>query len=129
MVILQNEVIGTYVFTIFCVDMSNIFVETKMADEFHAEALRGLYCVCGVFIFLNGHVVSSRVGDMSRTFNHLFDMINMPTQISHTCLRAGETFLGKRGARNTISTAKIPLMWIPHSNNVKHANVITPGNR
>ena len=24
---------------------------------------------------------------------------------------------------------KIPLMWIPHSNNVKYANVITPGNR
>ena len=61
-----------------------------MADEFHAEALRGLCCVCGVFIFKNGHEVCSRVGDMSRTFNHLFDVINMPIQISRTCLRAGK---------------------------------------
>ena len=61
-----------------------------MADEFHAETLRGLYCVCGVLTSKNGHEVFSRVGDMPRTFNHLFDVINMPTQISHTCLRAGE---------------------------------------
>ena len=27
--------------------------------------------------------------------------LNMLTQISHTCLRAGKTFLGKRGARDT----------------------------
>ena len=51
--------------------------------------------MCGVLIFKNGHEVSSRVGDMSRTFNHLFVVINMPTQISHTCLRAGENFLVK----------------------------------
>ena len=31
--------------------------------------------MCGVFILKNSHEVSSRVGDMSRTFNHLFDMI------------------------------------------------------
>ena len=49
-----------------------------MTDEFHAEALRVLCCVCGVLIFKNGHYVSPRVGDMSRTFNHLFDAINMP---------------------------------------------------
>ena len=32
-----------------------------------------------------------RVGD----FYHLFDMINMPTQISYSCLRAGNIFLVK----------------------------------
>ena len=37
--------------------------------------------LCGVLIFKNGHEVSSRVGEKSRTFNHLFDVINMPTQI------------------------------------------------
>ena len=57
--------------------------------------------MCGALIFRNGHEVSSRVGDMSRTFNHLFVVINMPTQISHTCLRAGKIFLVKRGARDT----------------------------
>ena len=57
--------------------------------------------MCGALIFRNGHDVSSRVGDMSRTFNHLFVVINMPTQISHTCLRAGKIFLVKRGARDT----------------------------
>ena len=87
-----------------------------MADEFHAEALRGLCCVCGVLILKNGHEVSSRVGDMSRTFNHLFDvMINMPTQISHTCLRAGKIFLVKEEQGIPFSTTKIPLMWAPHS--------------
>ena len=50
--------------------MSNIFVKTKMVDEFHTEALTGLCCVCGVLIFKNGHEVSLRVGDMPRTFNH-----------------------------------------------------------
>ena len=100
MVPFLNQVIGPYVFTIYCVDMSNIFVQTKMADEFHVEPLRGLCCVCGVLIFKNGHEVSSRVGDMSRTFNHLFDVTNTPTQISHTCLRAGKHFL-LRGARDT----------------------------
>ena len=48
-----------------------------MAHEFHAEALRGLCCVCDVLIFKNGHEVSSRVGGRSRTFYHLFDAINM----------------------------------------------------
>ena len=85
--------------------------------------------MCGVLIFKNGHEVSSRVGDMSRTFNHLFDMINMPTQISHTCLRAGKHFLVKEEQGTPFSTTKIPLKWIPHSNNVKHVNGITPGNR
>ena len=56
--------------------------------------------MCGALIFRNGHEVSSRVGDMSRTFNHLFVVINMPTQISHTFLRAGKIFLVKRGARD-----------------------------
>ena len=92
-----------------------------MADEFHAEALRSLCCARGVLILINGHEVSSRVGDKSRTFNHLFDVINMPTQISHACLRSRENFLGKRGARGTFSTTKIPLMLTPRSNNVKHA--------
>ena len=41
------------------------------------------------------------VRDMSRTFNHLFVVINMPTQICHTCLRSGKLILGKRGARDT----------------------------
>ena len=50
--------------------------------------------VCGALIFRNGHEVSSRVGDMSRTFNHLFVVINMPTQIS-------QILLVKRGARDT----------------------------
>ena len=88
-----------------------------------------VYVVCGVLIVKNGHEVSSRVGDMSRTFNHLFDVINMPIQISHTCLRAGKNFLVKEGHGIPFSTKKIPLMWIPRSNNVKHVNVITPGNR
>ena len=51
--------------------------------------------MCGALICRNGHEVSSRIGDMSRTFNHLFVVINMPTQISHTCLRAGKLFLVK----------------------------------
>ena len=32
---------------------------------------------------------------MSKTFNHLFDAINMPTQIYHTCLGAGKNVLVK----------------------------------
>ena len=99
-----------------------------MGDEFH-EALRGLYCVCGVLIFKIGHEVSSRVGDMSRTFNHLDDVINMPRQISHTSLGAGRIFFVKEEQGIPFSTTRIPLMWTPRSNNVKHANVITPGNR
>ena len=78
-----------------------------MAVEFHAEALKGLCCVCGVLIFKNGHEVSSRVGDMSRTFKHLFDVINMPTHISHTCLRAGTHFLVKGEQEIPFSTTKI----------------------
>ena len=35
--------------------------------------------MCDVLIFKNRHEVYSRVGDISRTFNHLFDVINMPT--------------------------------------------------
>ena len=66
-----------------------------MADEFHAKELRGLCYVCGVLIFKNDHEVSLRVGDMSRTFYHLFDMIYIPRQISHTCLGAGNIFLVK----------------------------------
>ena len=85
--------------------------------------------MCGMLIFKNGHEVSSRVGDMSRTFNHLFDVINMPTQIAYTCFRAGKMFLVKEEQGIPFTTTKIPLMWTPHSNNVKHANVITPGNR
>ena len=34
-------------------------------------------------------------GTFQDMFNHLFDVINMPTQISHTCLRAGNNFLVK----------------------------------
>ena len=48
-----------------------------MADEFHVGALRSFCFVCGVLIFKNGYQVSSRVGDMSRNFDHLFDVINM----------------------------------------------------
>ena len=44
-----------------------------MADEFYAEELRRLCCV-RCLNFKNGHEVSSRVGDMSRPFNHLFLM-------------------------------------------------------
>ena len=51
--------------------------------------------MCGALIFRNGHEVYSRVGDMTRTFKHLFIVINMPTQISHTCFRAGKIFLVK----------------------------------
>ena len=85
--------------------------------------------MCGALIFRNGHEVSSRVGDMSRPFKHLFVVINMPTQISHTFLRAGKISLVKEELEIPFSTTNIPLMWIPHSNNVKHANVIKPGNR
>ena len=85
--------------------------------------------MCGALIFRNGHEVYSRVGNMSRTFHHLFVMINMPTQISHTCLRAGKIFLVKEEKGIPISTTKIPLMWTPRSNNVKHSNIIKPGNR
>ena len=85
--------------------------------------------VCGVLIFRNGHEVSSRVGDMSITVNHLLGVINLPTQISHICLRAGKVFLVKEEQGIPFSTTKIPLMWTPHSNNAKHANVIKPGNR
>ena len=99
-----------------------------MADEFHAEALRRCV-VCGALIFRNGHEVSSRVGDMSRIFKHLFVVINMSIQISHTCFRARKIFLVKEEQVIPFSSTKIPLMWTPHSNNVKHANVIKPGNR
>ena len=61
-----------------------------------------------MLIFKNGHEVSSRVGDMSRTFNHLFDVINMPRQISHTCLGAREIFLVKEEQGIPFSTTKIP---------------------
>ena len=71
--------------------------------------------VCVALIFRSGHEVSSRAVDMSRTFNHLFVVINMPTQISHTCLRAGKTFLVKEEQWIPFSTTKIPLMWTPHS--------------
>ena len=85
--------------------------------------------MCGALICRNGHEVSSRVGDMSRTFNHIFVVINMPAQISHPCLQAGKIFLVKEEQGIPFSTMKIPLMWTPHYNNVKHANVIKPGNR
>ena len=49
-----------------------------------------------------------------------FDVINMSTQISHTCLRAGKTFLVKEEQGIPLSTTKIPMMRIPLSNNVKH---------
>ena len=57
--------------------------------------------MCGALIFRNGHEVYSRVGDMSRTFKHLFVVINMPTQIPSYMFTSRETFLGKRGARDT----------------------------
>ena len=65
--------------------------------------------MCGALIFRNGHEVYSRVGDMSRTFNYLFVVINMPTQISHTCLRAGDIFLVTEEQGISFSTTKIPL--------------------
>ena len=76
--------------------------------------------MCGALICRNGHEVSSRVGDMSRTVNHLCVVINMPTQISHTCLRAGKISLVKEEQGIPFSTTKIPLMWTPRSNNLKH---------
>ena len=85
--------------------------------------------MCGALIFRNGHEVYSRVGDMSINYNHLFVVINMPTQISHKCCLAGTIVLVKEEQGIPFSTTKIPLMWIPHSNNVKHANVIKPENR
>ena len=45
------------------------------------------------------------------------------------CLRAGKLFSVKEEQGIPFSTTKIPLMWTPHSNNVKHANVLKPGNR
>ena len=75
--------------------------------------------MCGALSFRNGHEVYSRVEDMSRTFNHLFVVINMPRQISHTCLRAGDNFLVREEQGIPFTTTKIPLMWTPHSNNVK----------
>ena len=66
--------------------------------------------MCGVLIFKNGHEVSSRVGDKSRTFYHLFYVTNMPTQISHTCLRAGKNFMVNEEQGIPFSTTKIPLM-------------------
>ena len=97
-----------------------------MPDDFHAEALRRV--VCGALIFRNCHEIYSRVGDMLRTFKHLFVVINMPTQISRTCFRTGKIFLVKDEQGIPFSTTKIPLMWT-HSTNVKHGNVIKPGNR
>ena len=67
--------------------------------------------MCGALIFRNGHEVYSRVGDMSRTFKHLFVVINMPTQISRTCFRAGKIFLIKEEQGVPFSTTKIPLVW------------------
>ena len=66
--------------------------------------------MCDALKFRNGHEVFSRVGDMARTFNHLFVVINMPTQIFHTCLRAGKIFLVKEEQGIPFSTTKIPLM-------------------
>ena len=66
-----------------------------MADEFHGKALRGLCCVCDMLIFLNGQEI----------FNHPFDVINMPTQISYTCLRAGKKCIVKIGARDSLFRA------------------------
>ena len=40
-------------------------------------------------------------------------------------LTAGENFLVPEEQGVPLSTTKITLMWIPHSNNAKHANVIT----
>ena len=57
--------------------------------------------MCGVYIFINGHEVYSRVGDMSGTLNHLFDVINM--QHKFVMFRSREIFFGKRGARDTFS--------------------------
>ena len=102
-------------------------VLTSLIFSFRQRWPMNLCCVvCGALIFRNGHEVSSRVGDI---FNHLFVVINMPTQISHTCFRAGKIFLVKEEQGIPFSTMKIPSMWTPHSNNVKHANVIKPGNR
>ena len=127
MVLLLNEVIGR-LYSLFSVLTCLIF-SFRQRWPVNFTRSRSLCCVCGVLICKNGHEVSSRVGDMSRTFNHLFDVINMPTQISHACLRAGKDFLVKEEQGIPFSTTKIPLMWTPRSNNMKHANVITPGNR
>ena len=51
--------------------------------------------MCGVLIFKNGHEAFPRVGDMSRTLNHLFDVINMQHKLNLSCLGAGKIFLVK----------------------------------
>ena len=125
MVLFLNEVVGPYVSVLTCLIFS---FRQRWPMNFTARGgIKRLCCVCGVLIFKNAHEVSSCVGDISRTFNYLFDVINMPIQISHTCLRAGKIFLGKEEQEIPFSTTKIKLVWTPHSNNVKHANVIKPG--
>ena len=66
--------------------------------------------MCGALILRNGHEVYSRVGEMLRTFKHLFVVINMPIQISHKCFRAGKIVLVKEEQGIPFSTTKIPLM-------------------
>ena len=81
-------------------------------------------------MFTNGHEIYSRVGDMSRTVNHLFVVINMPTQISHTCLRAGDIYLvEEQGIPFPHHEDTVDVDTPNDTNNVKHANVIKPGNR
>ena len=85
--------------------------------------------MCVALIFRNGHEVYSRVGDMSRTFKHLFVVINMPIQISHTCFRAGKIFLVKEEQGIHFSTTKITVDVDTSFQQWKYANVIKPGNR
>ena len=84
--------------------------------------------VCGALIFRNGHEVSSRVGDMPRTFNHLFVVINTCQHKFLIHVYEQGNFLGNRGARDTFhheDTVDVDTSF----HNVKHANVIKPGNR
>ena len=95
-----------------------------MADEFHTEELRSL--CCAVLILKNRHEVFSRVGDMSRTLNHLFDVINMSTQIDafdvDISFKQCETCRVRGGEKNSMSKdqPKSIGMWdisnIPFSN-------------
>ena len=59
--------------------------------------------MCGALIFRNGHEVYSRVGDMSRTFNHLFVCHDKHANTNFSYMfTSRENFFGKRGARDTL---------------------------
>ena len=70
-----------------------------------------------VYIFKKGQKVSLHIGDMSRTFNQVFELINIPKQMCHTCLRTVKNYLAKEKQGINFNTTNKPLLWTPHSNN------------